>query len=167
MNDPNEYRQWPPVSNAELLRRIRETEKSKAPATDEPQQSETQDGYTVGYKRPPRHTRFKPGASGNPRGRRKRPTNIRQEIQQVYLRKFAVQDGLAKQHIRSIVLLHRKLLNDGLKGDKRAALAAAKMAEKFGVYEFAEKIELDFSGLNPEEKELLSRAGHIINRLRG
>ena len=44
-----------------------------------------------------------------------------------------------------------------------AALAAAKMAEKFGVYEFAEKIELDFAGLTPEERELLSRAGHIIN----
>jgi hypothetical protein len=25
--------------------------------------------YEVGYGRPPRHTRFKPGRSGNPRGR--------------------------------------------------------------------------------------------------
>lgn len=25
--------------------------------------------YKVGYKRPPEHTRFKPGQSGNPRGR--------------------------------------------------------------------------------------------------
>ena len=25
----------------------------------------------VGYKRPPRHTRFQPGVSGNPRGRQK------------------------------------------------------------------------------------------------
>jgi len=27
--------------------------------------------YEIGFARPPRHTRFKPGTSGNPRGRRK------------------------------------------------------------------------------------------------
>ncbi len=27
------------------------------------------DDYEIGYKRPPKHSRFKPGQSGNPRGR--------------------------------------------------------------------------------------------------
>jgi hypothetical protein len=165
----NIYKKWPPVSNAELLRKIKEAEQKKTPtpANENDQDGGTQEGYAVGYKRPPRHTQFKPGVSGNPRGRRKRPANIKQEIQQVYLRKIAVQDGQTKQHVPVIVLLYRKLLNDGLKGDKRAALAAAKMAEKFGVYEFAEKIEIDFSSLSPDENELMFRAGLIMSRLRG
>jgi hypothetical protein len=32
--------------------------------------------YAVGYGRPPLHTRFKPGHSGNPRGRPKGPKSI-------------------------------------------------------------------------------------------
>lgn len=29
--------------------------------------------YEIGYKRPPRSTRFKPGRSGNPKGRQRVP----------------------------------------------------------------------------------------------
>lgn len=32
--------------------------------------------YEVGYGRPPKDTRFKPGQSGNPRGRKKRSTQL-------------------------------------------------------------------------------------------
>lgn len=36
--------------------------------------------YQVGYRKPPKHTRFKPGQSGNDRGRprRQRPVHLRQ-----------------------------------------------------------------------------------------
>ncbi|WP_345821102.1 DUF5681 domain-containing protein [Methylobacterium fujisawaense] len=32
--------------------------------------------YEVGYRKPPRHTQFKPGTSGNRRGRPRRSKNI-------------------------------------------------------------------------------------------
>ena len=34
----------------------------------------------VGYKHPPKHTRFKPGQSGNPRGRPKRARSLKAEF---------------------------------------------------------------------------------------
>jgi Family of unknown function (DUF5681) len=34
-------------------------------------------GYKVGFRRPPLHTRFKPGVSGNPSGRRKGSQNLK------------------------------------------------------------------------------------------
>jgi hypothetical protein len=34
----------------------------------------------VGYGRPPRHSRFKPGESGNPRGRPRRPSNFIEDL---------------------------------------------------------------------------------------
>jgi len=37
---------------------------------------------TVGYKRPPSHTRFKPGKSGNPRGRPRRKVNMSESLNQ-------------------------------------------------------------------------------------
>ena len=33
-------------------------------------------GYEVGYGRPPQHTQFRPGQSGNPAGRRKGVRNL-------------------------------------------------------------------------------------------
>jgi len=47
-------------------------EQSEASRLDESSESgggDDNDGYQVGYGKPPRHTRFKPGRSGNPRGR--------------------------------------------------------------------------------------------------
>jgi hypothetical protein len=38
--------------------------------------SEPSETDTVGYKRPPSKTRFKPGQSGNPRGRPKRQVDM-------------------------------------------------------------------------------------------
>jgi hypothetical protein len=39
--------------------------------------------YSVGYGRPPKHTRFKPGRSGNPKGRPRGSRNLSTEMQKV------------------------------------------------------------------------------------
>jgi hypothetical protein len=39
--------------------------------------ADAQPGYAVGHKRPPLHTRFKPGQSGNPTGRAKGTKNLK------------------------------------------------------------------------------------------
>src|SRR5258708_30742299 len=38
------------------------------------------DGFTAGYKKPPRHSRFQPGRSGNPRGRQKGVRNLGSDV---------------------------------------------------------------------------------------
>jgi hypothetical protein len=42
-----------------------------------------QASYRVGYGRPPTETRFKPGASGNPKGRRKKVPSFSEVTEQV------------------------------------------------------------------------------------
>jgi len=39
------------------------------------------DGFTVGYKKPPQHSRFQPGRSGNPRGKQKGVRNLGSDCQ--------------------------------------------------------------------------------------
>jgi len=38
------------------------------------------DGFTVGYKKPPQHSRFQPGRSGNPRGKQKGVRNLGSDV---------------------------------------------------------------------------------------
>jgi hypothetical protein len=49
--------------------------------------------YRVGYGRPPAETRFKPGASGNPKGRRKKAPSFSEVTEQVLDEKIEVRIG--------------------------------------------------------------------------
>jgi len=72
-------------------------------------------GYTVGYKRPPLHTRFKPGQSGNPRGRPKGRLNLNTEVMGIISKKVKVRDGDTD---RQMSLLAANVLAHGIKGAK-------------------------------------------------
>src|SRR5262245_39270157 len=49
--------------------------------------------YEVGYGRPPKHTRFKPGESGNPKGRAARSRNVKTIVKQVLDEPMSVREG--------------------------------------------------------------------------
>jgi hypothetical protein len=74
----------------------------------------------VGPGRPPRHTRFKPGQSGNPNGRPKVSRNFATILQQ-QLRKMVTitVDGKPKRvTVQEVVA--RRLANDSMKGTTKA-----------------------------------------------
>jgi hypothetical protein len=74
--------------------------------------------YEVGYGRPPRHSRFVKGKSGNPRGRGKQyatfDTLLAEELQ---LRHSVTLDG-KKTNMLMAQLLIKKLVNSASAGDK-------------------------------------------------
>ena len=51
------------------------------------------DDYAVGFRRPPVHSRFKPGQSGNPSGRAKGSKNLKTLFHQVLNENIPLQDG--------------------------------------------------------------------------
>ncbi len=82
----------------------------------------------VGPGKPPRHTRFKPGQSGNPNGRPKGSKNLATELQQ-QLRKVVTitVDGKAKRMTVQEVIA-RRLANDSMKGVTKAIELLIKLA---------------------------------------
>ena len=75
----------------------------------------------VGYGRPPRDHQFKPGRSGNPKGRPKGSKNKSTILKEV-LHKIAIRGS--QGNVRKISVLegiHRKVAEDALKGNVKSA----------------------------------------------
>ena len=76
--------------------------------------------YTVGRGRPPQHTRFKPGQSGNPGGRPKGTRNLAADLEEELHRKIVVKEGNETKTVSKQRALVTSLVNNGIKGDGRA-----------------------------------------------
>ncbi len=50
-------------------------------------------GYAIGYGRPPAHSRFKPGQSGNSKGRAKYSRNLRTIVEEVLQQRIVIREG--------------------------------------------------------------------------
>ena len=74
----------------------------------------------VGPGKPPRHTRFKPGQSGNPTGRPKDSKNFATILQQQLRKKVTITiDGKPKR-VTVQEVIARRLANDSMKGATKA-----------------------------------------------
>ena len=51
------------------------------------------DGYSVGYGKPPMHSQFRPGQSGNPAGRRKGVRNLKTDVKRTLKAPVKVKEG--------------------------------------------------------------------------
>jgi hypothetical protein len=88
--------------------------------------------YDVGYKKPPRHSQFKPGNRANPRGRGKRIRPTEAEIFYKVMNELAEyrERGKRKQAPRIEVLV-KACGNAALRGDVGAADKLLKLRTQF------------------------------------
>jgi hypothetical protein len=86
--------------------------------------------YEVGYGKPPKHTRFCKGQSGNPRGRAKNTRNLKTELRSVLdeTLSLSMAGREVKLSARKAMLL--ALRNKALKGDTRAIGLMVTMLER-------------------------------------
>jgi hypothetical protein len=76
--------------------------------------------YSVGYARPPVKTRFKPGVSGNPKGRPAGRPKLKTELTHILNETVQVSEGGKIKYLPKLQLLLRTTLNNAIKGDPRA-----------------------------------------------
>lgn len=83
----------------------------------------------IGYKRPPQHSRFRKGQSGNPSGRPKgRPQlNLLEEIDKVLAEPIIVNKNGRPQKISRLAAIAHKLVEGALKNDSRATALTVKL----------------------------------------
>jgi len=77
--------------------------------------------YEVGYKKPPKASRFKPGQSGNPRGRPPKSPNLRTIVLEAMSEKVAVRTARGTRKMLIARALIMREIQAALKGDLRAS----------------------------------------------
>ena len=77
----------------------------------------------VGYRKPPEATRFKPGTSGNPRGRPKGSANLATDLAAELGEQITVREGGRPRRISKQRALVKSLMAKALQGDVRATTA--------------------------------------------
>ena len=87
----------------------------------------------VGYKRPPVDKQFKPGQSGNPKGRPKGRENIATILRRKLLKQVTVRDGYRTRTDLKIAVAIEVILNKALNGNDRALWKLIEAAEKFKI----------------------------------
>ena len=75
----------------------------------------------VGYGKPPRRHQFKPGQSGNPKGRKKGVKNEATILQELLQQKVAVNDRGKRRKIMLLEAVLRRIIDDCLKGNTKSA----------------------------------------------
>lgn len=75
----------------------------------------------VGYGRPPRAHQFKPGQSGNPRGRPKGKKNEATMLDELLFQRIMVRQGGRERRMTVIEAILRRFAEDSLKGNIKAA----------------------------------------------
>jgi hypothetical protein len=90
------------------------------------------DTYAVGYGRPPVHSRFKPGQSGNTRGRQKQSRNMRTVLQQVLSEDMQIRESGRVRRMATFEALVRTTLNRAFKGDPKAMASLLVLVKHCG-----------------------------------
>lgn len=77
---------------------------------------ENQKDYEVGYKRPPRGHQFKPGQSGNPKGRPKKNKNFVEDVKGEMNELIQIQEQGKLKKITKQKALVKRIVADALSG---------------------------------------------------
>jgi len=90
------------------------------------------DDAKVGYGRPPVHTQFKPGQSGNPRGRKKGTLNFATDLKRTLEAPITLTDpGKKPRKVSTQTAVLLRLREKALKGDARALDRLLELARIF------------------------------------
>lgn len=107
------------------------------------------DAYEVGYGKPPKGSQFKPGKSGNPKGRPKAPPKVEELIAREAARLITITVEGQKKTLTQAEVVIKAMFQKAMKGD----LSAAKMVV-FGLQNQPETPEAE-AAISEHELRLL------------
>ena len=91
--------------------------------------------YDIGYRRPPASGRFKPGTSGNPKGRPKGARNFVTLLQQELQQTITVNENGKKKKVTRQQAMVKRVVTNALNGDARAILLLIDILKRTGHFD--------------------------------
>ena len=98
------------------------------------------DGFAVGYKKPPRHSRFQPGRSGNPRGKQRDVRNFGTDVKRTLEVPVRLNDQGRARRVSTQEAALLRLREKALKGDARSIVQILELAKIFNNSTAAESV---------------------------
>lgn len=114
----------------EVRQRIRPVPQPEVDRGSEPDAAGAEGGDKVGYKNPPRGSQFKPGQSGNPKGRPPGSKNLKTLIERELNQKVTVREGSRSRQLTKREVLVKQLVKKALEGDHRAQQTLLKVNQE-------------------------------------
>jgi hypothetical protein len=102
----------------------------------------------VGYCRPPQHTRFKPGQSGNPKGRPKGAKNEATILKKIFDRQIEMLEGDKSRKVSVLEGILLRFTQDALRGNPKSA------AFLLNRYRLTEGITTGTDDLDPDDRQV-------------
>src|ERR1700733_422996 len=133
---PRQEQRRPPMSDhlSDVGGAVGQTEVVSSAKTD-PSDGEVM-ASSVGYRRPPKHTQFAKGRSGNPNGRPKGSKNFGLVIEEELNTKIPINENGKRKSITKRQAVAKQLVNKAASGDSKAIpilLNEARAREKAGI----------------------------------
>lgn len=125
-----------------------------------PEKGAPDDSYKVGPGKPPRHSQYQPGRSGNPGGKKKGTLNLATVFRELLEQLIPIKGS--GEVVTGLQALARIQMREALKGDRHALKDIFDRLERLGRNGQASETQPD----NPEEDaEFLDRAMQRYRRL--
>lgn len=109
--------------------------------------------YEIGRNKPPRHSQFRPGVSGNPGGRKKGCLNFKTMMRELAESEISVTEQGEPRSVPLPKALLLRQVQDGLRGDIRASNSVLDRMERYLCSDV-----VDDDDLAADDRELLKRA---------
>jgi hypothetical protein len=112
-----------------------------------------QEDDKVGYRKPPARTRFQPGVSGNPHGRRKGSVNLKTDLRSELSERIHIREGERSLKVSKQRAMLKAMVAKALKGDARAATVVLMLVGKL----FEPEVAQDVPALTSDDQAILER----------
>src|SRR3954449_2967940 len=89
------------------------------------------DPYEIGYRKPPKHTQFQPGRSGNPKGRRKGVRNLMTDVRRTLGVPVNIKQSGRARRVSTQEGALMLLRENALSGDARSLDSLLELAIRF------------------------------------
>lgn len=111
------------------------------------------DSYDIGYRKPPRHSQFKKGQSGNPKGRPKDTRNVSTILAELMTEEVLIREDGRKRRVRADKLMLMRLRHRAVTGDHKALELTLRLLKEM---ENTRRPAADMDQLLDEDREILN-----------